>query len=90
VEERAKVLVATLVGATVGGLVGCLYLTERGRRFRAQIEPRLDDFARELQRLRGTVDKARAAADEGWRTLNDLSGGGEPRWSAAGGRQMPH
>jgi hypothetical protein len=90
VNERAKVLVATLIGATAGGLVGCLYLTERGRRFRAQIEPRLEDFARELQRVRGTVDRARAAADEGWRTLNNLAGGQEPRWNPAGGRQLPH
>jgi hypothetical protein len=74
VEERSRVLLATLVGAVAGGVWGWLYLTRGGRRVRSQIEPKLDDFIRELHNVRGTVEKARTAADEGWRSLNDIAG----------------
>ena len=57
-------------------------MTEGGRRVRSQIEPRLDDFIGEVTRLRGTVDKARTAANEGWRSLNEITGTGQGRWSA--------
>lgn len=73
---------ATFLGAVVGGVWGWLYLTESGRRVRDQIEPRIDDFMGELTRMRGTVEKARAAADEGWRSLTDMAGAAQGRWSA--------
>lgn len=83
-DERSRVLIAALVGAVAGGVWGWLYMTEGGRRVRDQIEPKLDDFMNELARMRGTVDKARTAANEGWRSLNDMAGagGGQSRWSA--------
>lgn len=82
-EERSRVLLATLVGAAAGGVWGWLYLTEQGRRLRVQIEPKLDDFVRELASVRGTVDKAKTAANEGWRSLNEITGGtAQGRWSA--------
>ena len=82
-DDRSRVLMATIMGAVAGGVWGWLYLTESGRRVRDQIEPRLDDFMNELTRVRGTVEKARTAANEGWRSLSDMAGGGEPgRWSA--------
>ena len=81
-DERSRVLAATVMGAVVGGVWGWLYMTENGRRVRDQIEPRLDDFVRELGRVRGTVEKARTAASEGWRSLNDVTGGAQGRWSA--------
>ena len=81
-DERARVLTATFLGAVIGGVWGWLYLTERGRRVRSPIEPRLDDFMTELTRLRGTVDKARSAANEGWRSLNEITGTVQSRWSA--------
>lgn len=81
-DERSRVLMATMLGAVVGGVWGWLYLTENGRRVRHQIEPKLDDFLNELTRVRGTVEKARTAANEGWRSLNDMAGGGQSRWSA--------
>ena len=80
-DERSRVLMATLLGAIVGGVGGWLYMTENGRRVRDQIEPKLDDFVTELTRMRGTVEKARSAANEGWRSLNDMAGG-QTRWSA--------
>ena len=81
-DERSRVLLATVMGAVAGGVWGWLYLTEGGRRVRVQIEPKLDDFMRELANVRGTVAKARTAADEGWRSLNDITGGAKGRWSA--------
>ena len=81
-DERSRVLMATFLGAVVGGVWGWLYMTESGRRVRDQIEPRIDDFMGELTRMRGTVEKARAAADEGWRSLTDMAGATQGRWSA--------
>ncbi len=84
-DERSRVLLATFLGAVVGGLWGWLYMTENGRHVREQIDPKLDDFIRELTRARGTVEKARTAANEGWRSLNEVTGaaqGGGGRWSA--------
>lgn len=81
--ERSRVLMATFVGAVAGGVWGWLYMTEGGRRVRDQIEPRLDDFMNEVTKARGTVDKARTAASEGWRSLTDMAGGTQQgRWSA--------
>jgi hypothetical protein len=83
VDERSRVLTATVIGAVAGGVWGWLYLTEQGRRIRDQIEPKLDDFISELGRVRGTVEKARTAADEGWRSLSDMAAGTQGgRWSA--------
>ena len=81
-DERSRVLMATFMGAIVGGVWGWLYMTESGRRVRNQIEPKLDDFISELTRVRGTVEKARSAANEGWRSLSEITGGGQGRWSA--------
>jgi hypothetical protein len=83
VDDRSRVLVATCLGAVAGGVCGWLYLTEGGRRVRDQIEPKLDELMRELTRVRGTVEKARSVASEGWRSLNDVAGGTpQGRWSA--------
>lgn len=87
VDERSRVLLATMIGAVAGGVWGWLYMTQQGARVRSQIEPKLDDFVRELANVRGTVEKARTAANEGWRSLNDItggSGGTQGRWSAKG------
>ena len=81
-DERSRVLLATCLGAVAGGVWGWLYMTEHGRRMRDQIEPKLDDFLREMHRMRGTVEKARSVASEGWRSLNDVTGGAQGRWSA--------
>jgi hypothetical protein len=82
VEERSRVLLTTVLGAIAGGVWGWLYMTENGRRVRGRIEPKLDDFIRELGTVRGTVEKARSAANEGWRSLNEITGGAQGRWSA--------
>ena len=80
-DERTKVLLASLIGAIAGGVVGYLYLTDSGERFRGRVEPQIDDFVAELRRLRRAVDKARDAADESWRTLQEVTSR-EPRVGA--------
>ncbi len=81
-DERSKVLMSALLGAVAGGVYGWLYMTENGRRMRDQIEPKLDDFVNELTRVRGTVEKAKSAANEGWRSLSEVAAG-SARWSAS-------
>ena len=71
-DERSQVLVATMLGAVVGGVFGCLYLTERGRYVRDQIEPVFDKVIDELQQTRTTLEKAREAVEEGRRTVDDV------------------
>lgn len=80
--DSSRVVFAALIGAAAGAAWGYLYLTEGGRRVRSQLEPKLDDFIGEVRRMRGTIEKARAAADEGWQSLNDITGArGGGRWN---------
>ena len=80
--NNSRVMAATVLGAVVGGVAGYLFFTEQGRSFRRQIEPALDDFARELMSFRATVQKASGVASEGWKMLNDALGepGHAPRY----------
>jgi hypothetical protein len=92
VDDRTRVVFSTAVGAALGGIVGYLYLTDAGQRVRQQIEPKLDDFAREIRRFRSTVDKARATANEGWRSLSEIVGesGGRSAWGGGGLGDLSH
>lgn len=71
--DSNRVAFASALGALVGGLWGYLYLTESGRRFRVQLEPRIDDFLNEMHRMQGTVHKAREAAGESWSSLQEIA-----------------
>jgi gas vesicle protein len=66
-------LIGLVAGAVIGGAAGWLYLTEDGRRFRARLEPRLQDLAESAMRLRDTATRAERAASESWRTLQEVS-----------------
>ena len=79
---NSRVIAATLVGAVIGGVAGYLFFTDHGRSVRRQIEPVLDDFARELISFRTTVRKATGVASEGWNLLNEALGetGPAPRY----------
>jgi len=72
--NNSRAMAATVVGAVVGGVAGYLFFTEQGRRMRRQLEPALDDFARELMSFRATIRKAAGVANEGWKLLNDAVG----------------
>lgn len=81
-----KAVTATIVGAVIGGMAGYLFFTNRGRELRRQIEPALDDIARELNSFRVTMQRAAGVANEGWKLLNETLGDGgqqPPRYPAA-------
>ena len=69
--DTSRAMAATIVGAVIGGLAGYFFFTERGRELRRQIEPALDDIARELNSFRQTVEKAVGVASQGWNVLNE-------------------
>jgi len=77
--NNSRAVAATVVGAVIGGLAGYLFFTDRGRAIRREIEPALDEFARELMSFRATVQKAAGVANEGWKLLNEALGEGGPQ-----------
>jgi gas vesicle protein len=79
VNERSAIVLSALAGAALGGLAGFLFLTDRGRQLRKDLEPRFDEFARELANLQGTVARARSAAAEGWRMVAEAGAEPAPR-----------
>jgi hypothetical protein len=80
VTDQGRVMISAMLGATVGGLLGYLYLTESGRRVLDSLEPRLDDFMREFQRAQRTAEKARDTVGESWRSLTSLAGEAGRTW----------
>ena len=72
--ENSRAVAVAIIGAVVGGVAGYLFFTDGGRRLRRQLEPALDDFARELNSFRSTVNKAAGVASEGWQLLNEAMG----------------
>ena len=72
--ERSVVALGAIVGAALGGMAAYLFLTERGRELRLELEPRLDDLIRDLGSLEGTVSRARDAALDGLRVIGDVTG----------------
>jgi hypothetical protein len=85
---NSRAITASIVGAMIGGVAGYLFFTDEGRRLRRQIEPALDDIARELNSFRLTLGKAAGVASEGWKLLNDAMGEAErPPARYAGARQ---
>ena len=69
--DNSRAMAAAIAGAVIGGVVGYFFFTDRGRQLRRQIEPALDDFARELNSFRLTVEKAAGVANQGWKLLNE-------------------
>jgi len=83
--DNSRAIAATIVGAVLGGMAGYLFFTQHGRSIRRQIEPALDDFAKELMSFRATIQKAAGVATDGWKLLNEALGEGAqqaPRYSS--------
>jgi hypothetical protein len=78
-EKTCSVIGAT-AGAAIGACIGYMFFTARGRAFRRELEPLLDELADELGHFRGTAVKAANVANQGWRLINDTFG------AAGGGR----
>jgi gas vesicle protein len=79
VSDNSRAIAASVVGAILGAVAGYLFFSEHGRRLRRQIEPVLDDFARDLSHFRGTALTAAGVASEGWKLLNEVLGESGPQ-----------
>jgi gas vesicle protein len=79
VVDNSRAVMATVVGAVIGGAAGYLFFTDHGRALRRQLEPALEDFSRELISFRTTMQKAAGVASEGWKLLNEALGEGGPQ-----------
>jgi len=64
-------MAATVIGAALGGIAGYLFLTEQGRSLRRDLTPGLEEAARELSRITGTMLGAAGAAREGWKIVRE-------------------
>ena len=78
VRDNSRAIAAAVLGGVVGAVAGYLFFTERGRAWRRQIEPAIDDIARELNHFRSTITKAGGVASEGWKLLNEALGESTP------------
>ena len=76
VTDNSRAIAATVVGAVIGGITGYLFFTEHGRSLRREIEPALEDMAREIAGFRRTVQKAVGVANEGLKLFNEALGEG--------------
>jgi hypothetical protein len=69
VDDRTRIALGIGIGAVVGGFVGFLLFTDRGRAFRRELEPQLDGLLNEAQRLSVAFDRTRRAVKDGLSTL---------------------
>lgn len=72
--SNSREVTATITGAIVGALAGYLFFTERGRRIRQQIEPALENIAREVTSFRSTIQNASGISSDGWKALTEALG----------------
>jgi hypothetical protein len=71
-DSRSRLIWSIAAGAAVGGALGYLFFTDDGRRLRSRLEPHVGDLIDEVSRWRGTIDKVKAAAGEGRRSVAGL------------------
>jgi gas vesicle protein len=82
-DDRTRIALGMGIGAAVGGFVGFLLFTDRGRALREELEPQLDDFLGEAQRLTAAFERTRQAVKDGLSTLKteEAPREGTPDWS---------
>lgn len=56
--DRSTMLLCALAGAVVGGAAGYLLFTEDGRRLRQDLEPKLMDLMKEVEKARSLIDSS--------------------------------
>ena len=71
-EERTVVVLGAIAGALVGGAAAYLLFTERGRRLRDELEPRVMALAGEVARARATAADVRGAYDRAAPPVDEL------------------
>jgi gas vesicle protein len=73
-DDRSRIALGMGIGAALGGVVGFLMFTDRGRAFRQELEPQLEQLFGEAQRLTTAFDKTRRAVKDGLATLTPEPG----------------
>lgn len=68
-DDRTRIALGIGIGAALGGFVGFLLFTERGRAFRRELEPQIDGLMGEAQRLSAAFDRTRRAVKDSLATL---------------------
>jgi gas vesicle protein len=76
-DDRARIALGMGIGAVLGGFAGFLLFTDRGRAFRQELEPQLEQLFGEAQRLTTAFDKTRRAVKDGLSTLQQEGAGRE-------------
>jgi hypothetical protein len=77
-DDRARIALGMGLGAALGGFVGFLLFTDRGRAFRQELEPQLEQLLGEAQRLSTAFDKTRRAVKDGLASLKPEEGAAPP------------
>ena len=72
-DDGSKVVLAAVVGAALGSLAGYLFLTERGRQLRRDLDLRLGALADDLASLQATVARVGAATENGLRIVSSVA-----------------
>jgi gas vesicle protein len=82
---------ATMIGGAIGAVVAYLFFTDKGRALRRQVEPALEEFVRELNGFRASVQRTAGVAAESWNVFNDLLGNAasKPTRPYPGGQTAP-
>jgi gas vesicle protein len=57
--DQQTIVGGAIIGAVLGAVAGYLFFTERGRRFRREVEPQLQTIVREAMQLGKTVNELR-------------------------------
>jgi hypothetical protein len=72
-KDRQTIVGGAVLGALVGAAAGYLFFTERGRRFRREVEPELQTIVREVMRLGKTVTDLRHSRSQTRRATGTLA-----------------
>jgi len=83
-DDRTRIALGLGLGAALGGFAAFLLFTERGRAFRRELEPQLEELVGEAQRLTVAFDRTRRAVKDGLATLTPAETGhaaGEGDWA---------
>lgn len=83
--EQSRVMAGAMVGALMGAVGAYLFLTERGRDLREQLEPALDDMKRELSRFQETIEMVGVMAIDGVGVVHEFKAA-RSKAKFAGGR----
>jgi len=73
VRDRTAVVIGALAGAVVGGMAGWLWLTDDGRRVRAQLEPRLQELAGQAAALQASARRVQSAARDSLHAAREVA-----------------